>query len=224
MWNYNHAQRFQAPPFQAQGPQSAHELLVSMRGMPISLSFEAPEPPVPGFLEDVTPRVLSLGVAKPVPDLERGATLGVTIPSGSVIHRFDARLVSVAAAGTWVQVAMPRQVETVQRRQYTRVKVSAPMVFAREGGSNGMGQILDLSPGGLRFTTQTTLATGDHLYLSFSTPDGAAFRGIEATVVRVQGNGDRVTAAVQFGAMDVQTENELVLALLRLQGKPMPGR
>lgn len=223
MWNYSHAQRFQPAAATSQGPQSTHELLLSLRGLPIALASAAAEPPVPGILEDVSARLLSMGVVKAVPDLSKGALVMVSVPSGAVIHRFSSPVISIAAAGTWVQVAMPRQVESVQRRQYTRVRVSAQLVFARDGGESGHGQTLDLSPGGLRFSTTTPLEAGHRLFLSFTTPDGASFRGIEAVVVRAHTNSERITVAVQFGVLEPQQENDLVTTLLRLQGRPAPG-
>lgn len=224
MWHYSHAQRFQPVAAPQHGPQSIHELLLGLRGLPIALSHAASETPVPGFLEDVAVRLLSLGVARPLGDLGKGAPVTVTVPAGSLVHRFESAVVGVAAAGTWIQVGMPRQVESVQRRQYTRVKVTVQLVFARVAGENGLGNTLDISPGGLRFTTATSLEVGHRLYLSFSTPDGASFRGIEAAVVRVQAGPERNTVAVQFCGIEPQQESELVASLLRLQVRPLPGR
>lgn len=220
MWNYSHAQRFLPPvPVPSPGPQSTHELLVSLRGTPLSVRCPTWEGLLPGFLEDVSARKLSLGLAKPATGVTAGALLTVEIIARVVFHRFEPKVLSVAAAGTWLQVSMPHQVESVQRRQFTRVQMMAPLVFARTSGENGLGQTLDLSPGGLRFTTQTSLAPGHHLFLSFTTPDGANFRGIEAAVMRVQSSSDKHTVAVQFSDLEPETEASMVDTILRLQGK-----
>lgn len=236
MWHYHQAGRFQQP-LQAQspGPQSSLDVLLGLRGMAITLL--CPDPAVeslciattPGFLEEVTAGGLTLLLAAPLPAAVTGLRFGVEVPAGSNILRFFAAAHQPVAVGaTRITLALPRQIESVQRRKFSRVRTIFTVVFAAAGAPpgggpepSGQGQALDLSAGGLRLTAPMPLREDQVLFLSFIAPDGTAFRGLEGKVARAQSDGSRTVAAVQFTNLTPDVENSLVQTVFRLQlGSP----
>lgn len=236
LWHYHQAGRFQ-PPLQASspGPQSSLDVLLGLRGMPITLlcpnsaAASLCIATTPGFLEEVAAGGLTLGLAAPLPAAVSGVQFGVEVPAGSNVLRFFATSPQPVAPGaTRITLTLPRQIESVQRRKFSRVRTLFTVVFAAAGAPpaggpepSGQGQALDLSAGGLRLAAQAPLHEHQVLFLSFITPDGAAFRGLEGQVARAQSDGTRTVAAVQFTNLTPDLENSLVQTVFRLQlGSP----
>lgn len=229
MWQYGDARGFR-PGFQSSGgAQSAYDLLLGLRGAAVNLLFlDLSEPGQPvrqvsGFIELVTPAGITLGLAAGLPQLEPKTRYGVEVMTGPSIIRFQTTAHSQPALGTTrLDLALPRQVETVQRRKFSRAPVSMPVAFSQglaqsSGGQGGLGHALDLSAGGLRFVTQTPLKYGDQLYVSFNTPDGTPFRGLAGKVVRSLPDGTKFAVGIQFTDLTVALETQLVQAVFRLQ-------
>lgn len=242
MWHYSNAQRFRPPvPLAPPGAQSTLDMVMGLKGMPTVLLVPAAgstsgEPgttvtEVPGFIEEVSAACLTIGLAAPLPALGRQTCLGVEVLAGAGIVHFQTTVIHPVLMGeTRLEVALPRQVETVQRRMFSRIPVTVQVVFTRMPGAgdgigsdadssevNGLGQTLDLSAGGLRLVTQTPLRPGHRLFLSFTLSDGAAFRGVAARVVRARHDEGRWTAALSFSDLSSQMEGDLIQALSRLQ-------
>lgn len=229
MWHYGNAHQFQSPGRPPAVAQSIHDLLVGMRGQPVGFLFPHPvrsEEPlyVPGFLEEVAASRLTLGLAAPLPRLEAKTSVEVEIPSGVQVLRFHTSLLDEVETGeTRIQVGVPRRVETVQRRLFSRAALSVQVVFTRPLSGepdhpilSGLGQTLDLSPGGLRMVTSVPLRRGDTLYLSFTTPDGRTFRGMDSLVTRCQADDRHRTVAVSFTNLPQALEEDLIAIVYRL--------
>lgn len=233
MWHYSDAQRFRQA---AQPPsalaQSAFDLLLGMRGVTVTLLFldlsdpSRPVNEVPGFVERVDPTGLTLGLAAPLPRLAPRTRFGVEIMAGPGILRFQAQAHRIPDEGsTRIALVLPRQIESVQRRKFSRVHIATAVAFSTaldgppELQSGGVGQTIDLSAGGMRLVTQSPTKFGQNLFLSFNTPDGATFRGLRARVARVQNDSTRYTVALQFTDLEESVADQLVQTVFRLQLK-----
>lgn len=238
MWNYSSANRFRAAiPVSAPGAQSTYDLVAGLRGMAVALLF--PEvadlpPQLPGFVEEVSPGAITLGLAAPLPTLEQGHPFMVEVLAGPGVLRFQTSAAAPVGAGeTRLFAALPRQIETVQRRMHSRAALCAQVLFSSAGprsdplpaaGAQGVGQTLDLSATGLRMTTSAPLRVGQLLYISLNTPDGTAYRGIGARVARAHQDEGRCTAALAFTGISAEIENDLVRTVYRLQMRNLAPR
>ncbi|HLN64124.1 MAG TPA: PilZ domain-containing protein [Symbiobacteriaceae bacterium] len=235
MWHYSD-QRFRQPsPAMA---QSAYDLLLGMRGVAVTLLFldlTNPGRPVSersGFVESVSGSSLTLSLAGPLPNLDVRTRFGVEVMSGPGILRFQTMAVRAAESGaTRLALVLPHQIESVQRRKFSRVAVAAAVAFspAQPSGEGvvppgGIGQTLDLSAGGLRFHTQAPLKFAQEIRVSFNTPDGAVYRGLHAKVARVHEENDRYIVAGQFLDLEEAVSEQLVQTVFRLQIRGLAKR
>jgi hypothetical protein len=230
MWRYSDPQRLRQI-LQPQSPvgQSTYDLLLGLRGVGITLQVGlATARRLPGFLDDITPLRLILSLAAPLPAMDAATLVWVEVITGPGILRVESTTQqSIAAGQTILEVNVPKQVEMTQRRQFSRVAVSVPVVFApveaspSATGYGGHGQSLDLSAGGMRLLTPTALTPGQHLYISFTTPDGTAFRGILAKVARVnEKNGTLYSAVLRFQGLSDLLASQMVQAILQIRNGP----
>jgi hypothetical protein len=238
MWHYGD-QRFRP---QAQSTsalaQSAYDLLLGMRGVAVTLLFldiSDPNRPVTelsGFVEMVNTSSLTLGLSGPLPRLDPRTRFGVEVMSGPGILRFQTTAQQPPESGsTRLSLTLPRQIESIQRRKFSRVTLNTAVAFsaAQENTDpsvqpGGLGQTLDLSAGGIRFTTQVPLRYGQTVFVSFNTPDGAIYRGLQARVARVQNEGLRYIVAVRFNEQDESLTDQLVQSVFRLQIRGLAKR
>lgn len=238
MWHYNDAQRFRQQVQASGSAHSAYDLLLGLRGVAVTLLFldvSNPERPVvqmPGFIEDVRTASLTLGLAAPMPKVQPRARFGVEVMSGPGIQRFQSTAYRQIMEGdSRIELTLPRQVESIQRRKFSRAALNTAVAFSPDPGQamsqpvqGGVGQTIDLSAGGIRFVTTTPMRFGEEVYLSFHTPDSAAYRGLTARVVRVQTDGIRYTVAVQFTHLDEEAENSLAQSVFKLQLRSLGKR
>jgi len=211
--------------------QSTFDVIIGMRGVAVTLLFldlstpERPVAEVPGFVEQVETTHLTLGLSAPLPGLTARTRFGVEVMTGPSVLRFRTTASQTPEPGnTRILLNLPHQIESIQRRMFSRVSISASVAFAPmlDGSTNevtqgGIGQAVDLSAGGLRMSTQQQVQYGQVLLLGFNTPDGNTYRGVAAGVVRVQPAGDRFMVALQFRDLPRAVENQLVQTVFRLQ-------
>lgn len=232
-WNYSDV-RFrqrQAQPG-VTGPQSAHEVLMGMKGMAVTFLFldlTTPDEPVAemaGIVEEVTASQLTVTLAAPLPGLLPDTRFGVQFLTGNGVLRFHSTAAVPPETGaSVVHLRLPRRIESIQRRQFSRAKLSAQVVFAPAPATQpdgrippgGNGLTVDLSAGGLQFITNAALSPGHRIYLSFGLPNGIMHRGLEAKVLRVTGDGPRSVVSVKFVNLTESDEAELVQSVFRLQ-------
>lgn len=238
MWHYGDAQRFRhsvQPPSAV--AQSAFDLLLGMRSVAVTLLFldiSAPEHPVaeiPGFVEQVTTTSVTLGLAAPLPRLDPRTRFGVEMMAGPGILRFQSPAYRAPEPGAArLQVVLPRQIESVQRRKFSRVNFTAPVAFsqatdAAEGDNGqgcGVGTAVDLSAGGMRMTTNIPVRYGQTLSVNFHTPDGTTYRGVMCKVVRVQAAEHRYSVGLRFVDLGDVVENQIVQSVFRMQLRNLP--
>jgi c-di-GMP-binding flagellar brake protein YcgR len=219
---YSDPQRFRPVNLPAsQGPQSTYDVLLSLRGRPVLLTL--PEGQVAGKLEDVQPTGLSIGLNSPLEPLPAGTVVTIEVVSGPGVVHFQSEL-QVAPSGVTAQVPVPKQVESVQRRQFSRVPVDLQIAFAVPGMGgapvSGFGQTIDLSAGGVSFVTTSLLVAGQGLFLTFKTPDEQQYRALPGVVLRALPDGrGRWRVAVRFDGLTQQLENNLVQTVFWLQVK-----
>jgi hypothetical protein len=233
MWHYGDAQRFKSAIHPSSTlAQSAYDLLLGMRGVAVTLLFldltdpERPVSELPGFVETLTPACITLTLTGALPRLHHRTRFGVEIMAGPGILRFQAvPYVPPEAGAQRVQLTLPRQIESVQRRKFSRVAMTTAVAFTvaqdQPGAvhQSGIGQSADLSAGGMRFTTPTPVHYGQSLMLSFNTPDGVSYRNLPGRVVRAQPGGGRHNAVVTFYGLDEHDEDQLVHTVFKLQLK-----
>lgn len=217
---YSDPQRFRPVNLpNAPGPQSTYDVLLSLRGRPVLLTL--PEGQVAGTLEDVQPTGLTLGLSMPVAPLPTATPVAVEVVSGPGVFRFQSEMVT-DGAGTVAQVSVPRQVESIQRRQFSRVPLSVQVAFATAALSgtaqSGYGETIDLSAGGMAFLTPSLVKAGQMLFLTFKTPDEQQYRALPGVVLRSSPDGrGRNRVAVRFDGLSVAQENSLVQTVFWLQ-------
>ena len=235
VWRYSDPRLRQASPAMA---QSAYDLLLGMRGVAVTLLFldlTNPGRPVAessGFIESVSGSSLTLSLAGQLPELDVRTRFGVEVMSGPGILRFQTVAVRAPGSGaTRLVLMLPRQIESVQRRKFSRVAVATAVAYslAQPSGESvvptgGIGQLMDLSAGGLRFHTQTPLKHTQAISVSFNTPDGAVYRGLTARVVRVHEEQTRYVVAGQFLDLPEAVSEQLVQTVFRLQIKGLAKR
>jgi hypothetical protein len=232
VWHYSDSQRLRLA---AQPPsalaQSAFDLLLGMRSVAVTLLYldlASPDHPVaelPGFVEQVSTTSVTLGLAAPLPRLDPRTRFGVEIMAGPGILRFQSTAFRAPEQGdTRLQLTLPRQIESVQRRMFSRVSFTAPVAFTAADDdattgptAGGVGQGVDLSAGGMRFLAQIPLRYGQTVAVSFHTPDGVSYRIPACKVVRVQAIDHKYTVAVRFIDTDESLENQLVQSIFRMQ-------
>jgi c-di-GMP-binding flagellar brake protein YcgR len=223
---YSDPQRFRPvglPP--APGPQSTYDMLLALRGRSVFLTLPEGQLQLIGTLEDVQPTGLTVGLTAPLPALPSGTPLWVEVVSGPGVVRFQTEAPApVALPHVLLHLPIPRQVESVQRRQFSRVPVDIQVAFATGmlGGTpvSGFGQTLDLSAGGMAFLTTTPLTKGQPVFLTFKTPDDLQYRALSAIILRASPDArGRYRVAVRFDGLPQQTENNLVQTVFWLQVK-----
>lgn len=235
MWHYGDAHRFRQA---AQPPsalaQSAFDLLLGMRSVAITLLFldlSVPEHPVteiPGFVEQVSTSCLTVGLAAPLPRMDPRTRFGVEIMAGPGILRFQVPAARTPEPGAnRLHLVLPRQIESVQRRKFSRVKFTAAVAFSSgaspsDGEHGGVGTAVDLSAGGMRMVTQMPVRYGDTLSLNFHSPEGTTYRGVLARVVRAQFVESKYQVALRFFDLSETVENQLVQSVFRLQLRNVP--
>ena len=232
VWHYHDKQRFRQPfPAHQALAQSTYDLLLGLRNAAVTLLFldlsdpQRPVNEVPGFVEEVATAHLTLGLAAPLPSLPPNMRFGVEVMAGPGILRFQSMAYQQPELGTTrLLILLPRQIESVQRRKFTRTPFSGPIAYSpaleqlsQATTPSGIGHAVDLGPGGIRFLTHTPVNHGQTLYLSFNTPDGATYRGLPGKVVRIQQAEERISVAVRFSAVDAALEEQLVQSIFRLQ-------
>lgn len=235
MWHYSD-QRFRpASPGMA---QSTYDLLLGMRGVAVTLLYldlTDPDRPVAersGFVESVSGSGLTLSLSGPLPSLDVRTRFGVEVMSGPGILRFQTVSVRAPENGaTRLALVLPHQIESIQRRKFSRVAVATAVAFslAQPPGQSvnphgGIGQSVDLSAGGLRFHTQTRVQHAQQISVSFNTPDGAVYRGLNAKVARVFEENSRYVVAVQFLDLEEAIFEQLVQTVFRLQIRGLAKR
>lgn len=232
VWHYHDRQRFRQPfPAHQALAQSTYDLLLGLRNSAVTLLFlnlsdpQQPVNEVPGFVEEVATAFLTLGLAAPLPRLPLNTRFGVEVMAGPGILRFQTMAYAQPESGTTrLSVLLPRQIESVQRRKFTRAPFNGPVAYSpaleqlhNASSPSGIGHGVDLGPGGIRFLTHTLVQHGQTLYLSFNTPDGATYRGIQGKVVRIQPKDERTSVAIRFADVDGALEEQLVQSIFRLQ-------
>lgn len=214
---YTDPQRFRPVNLPASpGPQSTYDVLLSLRGRPVLVTL--PHGQVAGTLEDVQPTGMKLGLNTPVDPLPAGTLVTVEVVNGPGVVHFQSEL-QVDPSRVTAQVAVPKQVESVQRRQFSRVPVDIQIAFAAAGtGVSGFGQSIDLSAGGVSFVTASMLSSGQYLFLTFKTPDEQQYRALPGVVVRSASDGrGRHRVAVRFDGLTQALENSLVQTVFWVQ-------
>ncbi|HLO03335.1 MAG TPA: PilZ domain-containing protein [Symbiobacteriaceae bacterium] len=219
---YSDPQRFRPVNLPASaGPQSTYDVLLSLRGRPVLLTL--PQGQVAGKLEDVQPTGLTIGLNMPLESLPAGTLVTVEVVSGPGVVHFRSELI-VGPSQVTAHIPVPKQVESVQRRQFSRVPLDIQIAFATAsmGGAaqSGFGQTFDLSAGGMSFLTPSPLSAGQGLFLTFKTPDDQQYRAVPAIVLRAVGDGrGRYRVALRFDGLTVAVENSLVQTVFWLQVK-----
>jgi hypothetical protein len=131
-----------------------------------------------------------------------------------------------------VEAAVP--VEASDNRRFYRVNVHVPFVFAARGGDEAKATTIDLSPGGLKFSTTQPFAAGDSIEIRL--PYGASSIELEGRVVRALVPATRADASrgrsicVEFSGASDEDQLKIVRLIFEHQqragsanGAPGPG-
>jgi len=131
-------------------------------------------------VEEIGERLLSVGVpfehGELVP-LREGTKVKLTFCDETAIYSFKGRILQRIAIPVPIFIfELPDTVDKVQRRNFVRVPALFPITFrmvTREGLSDPQNAtMLDMSGGGMRFTTKERLDNNSLLYVQIFLPTG----------------------------------------------------
>lgn len=213
----------------APGNSSPYAILRGLQGMAVRLLYLAlatPDHPVSqvnGVIEEVRPNGLVVSVERKLPHLEGHIRFGLEIFAPAGLVNFQVRLVEPVVEGSEsLFLALPKTVETVQRRRFARVPFSGDITFQHVHAGKpllktGEATGVDLSAGGLKMVTSSMLRPDQELLVSFQTPDGRTYRGIATRVLRVERVAGKYAAACRFERLSEAQEEALVQSVFRIQ-------
>ena len=92
------------------------------------------------------------------------------IKDGNCLHKFTCKVKGRAKSGLTplYELSLPEKVERIQRREFVRINVVAPIEYKIEKNEDNKflkGILLDISGGGLRFATDNKINVGEVIEL-----------------------------------------------------------
>lgn len=176
-------------------------------------------------IEEVGERLLSVGVpfehGELVP-VREGTKVKITFCDETAVYSFEGSIMQRIAVPVPILVlVLPDTVEKVQRRHFVRVPASFPVSFrmvTREGLSDLYKAImLDLSGGGMRFSTKEFVENKALLYAQFSLPNGEIQTPVRVCrVVRIE-DTKKYSISVEFHEISERERDKIIRCVFDIQ-------
>ena len=176
-------------------------------------------------IEEVGERLLSIGApfdqGELVP-LREGTKVRVTFWDESASYSFEGEIMQrIAVPIPLFILVMPDTLEKVQRRDYVRIAVSFPVTFrmvTREGLSEPYKAImLDLSGGGMRFSTKEPVEIYSLLYAQFSLPNERLEIPVRVTRAEKIEDTKQYSVSVKFHEISERERDKIIRCVFDIQ-------
>jgi len=176
-------------------------------------------------IEEVGERLLSVGVpfdhGELVP-VREGTKVKITFWDETAVYSFEGKIMQRIAIPVPIFVlVLPDKVAKVQRRDFVRVPASFPITFrmvTREGLSDIYKAVtLDLSGGGMRFSTKEHIENKSLLFVQLSLPNGEIQTPV--TVCRAVGIEDtkQYSISVKFHEISERERDKIIRCVFDIQ-------
>lgn len=176
-------------------------------------------------IEEVGEKLLSVGVpfenGELVP-VREGTKVKVSFFDEAAVYSFKGKIMQRFAVPIPILVLlMPDSVEKVQRRSFVRVPASFPVFFrmvTREGLSDIQeASLLDLSGGGIRFSTKEKIENKSLLFVRIPLPNGEIQTpGRVCRVVPIE-DTRRFSVSVEFHEISERERDRIIRCVFDIQ-------
>lgn len=176
-------------------------------------------------IEEVGERLLSVGVpfehGELVP-LREGTKVKVTFCDETAVYSFEGKIMQRIAIPVPILVLeLPDTVKKVQRRNFVRVPASFPVTFrmvTREGLSDlYKAMMLDLSGGGMRFSTKEHVENRALLYAQLTLPNGEIQTPVRVSRVINIEDTKRYSVSVEFYEISERERDKIIRCVFDIQ-------
>ncbi|HBV85995.1 flagellar brake protein [Desulfosporosinus sp.] len=176
-------------------------------------------------IEEVGERLLSVGVpfenGELVP-VREGTKVKITFYDETAVYSFEGKIMQRIAIPLPILVlVLPDSVEKVQRRDFVRVPASFPVTFrmvTKEGLSDLYKAImLDLSGGGMRFSTPVKVENKSLLYAQLSLPYGEIQTPVRVCRVFNIEDTKLYSVSVQFHEISERERDKIIRCVFDIQ-------
>ncbi|MBP1759500.1 MAG: putative glycosyltransferase [Firmicutes bacterium] len=176
-------------------------------------------------IEEVGSRLLSVGVpfqnGELVP-IREGTKVKVTFWDEAAVYSFEGKIMQrIAIPVPLFVLVLPDTVAKVQRRNFVRVPASFPVTFrmvTREGLSDlYKAMMLDLSGGGMRFSTKERVENKSLLYAQLSLPNDEIQTPVRVCRVVSIEEANRYSVSVQFHEISERERDKIIRCVFDIQ-------
>jgi len=176
-------------------------------------------------IEEVGERLLSVGVpfdhGELVP-VREGTKVKITFWDETAVYSFEGKIMQRIAVPVPIFVlVLPDKVDKVQRRDFVRVPASFPITFrmvTREGLSDLFKAVmLDLSGGGMRFSTKERIENKSLLFVQLSLPNGEIQTPVSVCRVESIENTKQYSVSVKFHEISERERDKIIRCVFDIQ-------
>lgn len=212
----SHSERTETPPW-AQ--------LAERKGALVNLLFLYPGTPdrpvqeMPGRILYARSNAVCISLDTTMPmGLNRKTRFAVEVLIDGAMLLFQSQPVEGEPFGGGIMVLTPpKRMAKVQRRKFARAPVRVAVHIFSGETKLGTATSVDLSAGGMRFSTSLPLTYGQRLRLSLQAPDGERFENLPGQVIRIEFDTKPPNYAVRFDELPDYTESSLIQVVFKVQ-------
>ena len=147
------------------------------------------------------------------------------IKDGSYLYKFTCKVKGRAKSGLTplYELSLPEKVERIQRREFVRINVVAPIEYKIEKNEDNKflkGILLDISGGGLRFATDNKINVGEVIELKLrdiNTEDEMLIKG-QCVRCKKESNGQYI-CAVRYYEISNKIREKIIESIFTLMRK-----
>lgn len=141
-------------------------------------------------------------------------------------YRFTTTVVGeITKPGLSIRLAYPTEIERIQQRMYYRLPLSIPFSFrvindlrSHRARITCQGVTVDISGGGLQFTSSEALHAGDNLEIDIQIGGQILATGLVGIVLRTTKHlGENLQAGIQFVNISREQEESIIRFVFREQ-------
>ena len=176
-------------------------------------------------VEEVGERLLAVGALfdrGEVLPLREGTTVKLTFWDEVAAYSFEAKIMQrIAVPVSLFVLELPDSISKVQRRSFVRVPAFYAIEFrtvTREGLSDlNKGTMLDLSGGGMRFSTKVRVENKSLLYVQLTLPIGEIQSPVRVCRAEQLEDGKRYNVSVQFHDISERERDRIIRCVFDIQ-------
>ena len=176
-------------------------------------------------IEEVGERLLAVGAlfdnGEVVP-LREGTKVKITFWDEVSAYAFEAKIMQrIAVPVSLFVLELPDSISKVQRRNFVRVPAFYPITFrnvTREGLSDlYKGTMLDLSGGGMRFSTKERVENKSLLYVQLTLPIGEIQSPVRVCRAEQIEDSNRYSVSVEFHEISERERDRIIRCVFDIQ-------